>query len=306
MDTVGTFAMAKALGKHKMLTALHKHYTVDQLVEFFSGDGKDLWNYVFYTVGSGEDDYKKLCEVRTKLTAKMASDHPFPSMLCIDVANGYTEQFVETVQEYRKRCHLSVIMAGNVVTPNMAEELVIKGADIVKVGIGSGSVCETRLKTGVGYPQLSAVDECAFAVHGISGHVCSDGGCRSEGDLCKALVAGADFVMTGYLFAGTDECDGEWIIDHVDTSTPVPSVSVEGHKKALKFHGMSSKEAMQKWYGGVADYRASEGKEVTINYKGSADDVAKSVLGSIRSCCTYIGARRIKDMPKCGSFVYKA
>jgi GMP reductase len=182
-------------------------------------------------------------------------------------------------------------MAGNVATPEMVQELLIQGrADIVKVGIGPGSVCTTRKMTGVGYPQLSAIIECADAAHGNKGHICADGGCRSPGDVAKAFGGGADFVMLGGMLAGTDECEGEWVIS-------------DGRKVAMRFYGMSSQEAQEKHLGGVKEYCAAEGKSVEVQYKGAVSDVLREVLGGLRSACAYVGADRLKDLPKCCTFV---
>ena len=196
MDVTGTMAMARALGKHGALTALHKHYPEPKLAEFFaSPDGA----HAFYSLGTTAADVKKLAAV-----AKAAPIR----FICLDVANGYAEKFLETVKRVRDDYPHAVIMAGNVVTGDMTEALILAGADIVKIGIGPGSVCTTRRVTGVGYPQLSAIIECADAAHGLKGQVCADGGCTVPGDVAKAYGAGADFVMLGGMLAGHDECDG--------------------------------------------------------------------------------------------------
>ena len=199
-------------------------------------------------------------------------------------------------------------MAGNVVTQEMVEELIIHGkVDIVKVGIGSGSVCTTRLKTGVGYPQLSAIMECTDAAHGLGGHICSDGGCKVVGDVCKAFGANSDFVMLGSMFAGCDECEGEWQYEYktslgswqlVDPRNDNPK-----RKISLKYYGMSSKDAMNKHHNGVADYRTAEGKCVAVPYKGLAVDTLLDIYGGLRSACTYIGANKIKDFGKKTTFI---
>jgi GMP reductase len=303
MDTVGTFEMAKSLSRHGMLTALHKHYSVAELVDFFSDINLPLKN-VMYTLGISENDYKKLQAVRKGLVERnvIKTFQQFPYFLHIDVANGYSEGFVKAIKEYRtNRSPESIILAGSVVTPNMAEELILAGADIAKIGIGSGSVCTTRIKAGVGYPQLSAIDECAFAVHSKSnGHVCSDGGITCPGDVAKAFAAGADFIMLGGMLAGTDECCGEW-----EYETEIIGTRVTGRvvKKLFKFYGMSSEEALCKYHGGVAKYRTAEGKAVKIPYKGPVEGVIQSILGGVRSACTYVGAEKLKDLPKCACFI---
>jgi GMP reductase len=282
MDLTGTFAMAQALAPFGALVALHKHYPVDALIAFFR-DQPD--NNVFYTLGTGEADHQKLNAVKAKAPI---------DRLCIDVANGYSESFVEFVGVMRRENRDAVIMAGSVVTGEMAEALILAGADIVRVGIGSGSVCTTRTMTGVGYPQLSAVIECADAAHGLKGHVCSDGGCTVPGDIAKAFGGGADFAMLGGMLAGHQECEGDIRYEERDGKrVPVGMV----------FYGMSSDTAMNKYAGGVAEYRASEGKTVEVPYKGPVDATMKQIMGGVRSMMTYIGATRLKEVPKRTTFV---
>ena len=314
MDTTGSTRMADELYKHSCLTCLHKHYTANDLIVYFSQLTPLQKNLVFYSTGTNKQDIEKLTTVFDSLTKNNIS---IPN-ICIDVANGYSEKFVKTTKHIRSMYPEIVIMAGNVVTPEMVEELLLHGGvDIVKVGIGSGSVCTTRLKTGVGYPQLSAVMECADAAHGLGGHICSDGGCKVVGDVCKAFGANTDFVMLGSMLAGTDCCEGEWeyeyrraIVDNngktlqewwqpLDPGYHPP----ESRKKSLKFYGMSSQEAMNKHNGGVASYRTSEGRCVTIPYKGTTKDTIQDILGGLRSSCTYIGAENIKDFGKKTTFI---
>lgn len=279
MDHTGTFAMAKVLVKHKLLTAIHKFATVKDWYDF-DAESKESRNFTFVTSGSSDSDYENLLKVM------QAVDYP---MICLDIANGYSQHFVNVLRKVRAAFPNKIIMAGNVVTGEMTEELILSGADIVKVGIGPGSVCVTRKKTGVGYPQLSAIIECADAAHGLHGHVCADGGCTVPGDVAKAFAAGADFVMLGGMFAGHDECAGE-------------SYTIEG-KKFMRFYGMSSTEAMQKYHGGVADYRASEGRSVNVPYRGPVAETVLDILGGVRSTCTYVGARRLKELSKCTTFI---
>jgi GMP reductase len=209
--------------------------------------------------------------------------------VCIDVANGYHENFVTFVTRIRTRFPQLVIMAGNVVTGEMTEELILSGADIVKVGIGPGSVCTTRKMTGVGYPQLSAVIECADAAHGLSGLICADGGCTTPGEVAKAFGGGADFVMMGGMFAGHDESGGDLV--------------ERGGEQFKRFYGMSSRAAMERYAGGVARYRAAEGKEVLVPYRGPVEHTVQEILGGVRSACTYVGARRLKEFSKRTTFV---
>lgn len=281
MDTVGTFEMAKALSSQKLFTAIHKHYSVQHWLEFLKNASANITNYIAISTGTGTQDSKKLAELFNQTNAL--------KFICIDVANGYSEHFVEFVKKTRNTYPDKVIIAGNVVTGEMVEELLLAGADIVKVGIGPGSVCTTRVKTGVGYPQLSAIIECADAAHGLGGQIISDGGCSIPGDIAKAFGAGADFVMIGGMLAGHDESGGE---------------RVERDGKYYKqFYGMSSTTAMQKHVGGVAEYRASEGKTVEVPYRGEVITTVQDILGGIRSTCTYVGAARLKELTKRTTFI---
>jgi GMP reductase len=282
MDVVGTMAMARALLKHGAMVALHKHYGVDELAAFFREP--EAAN-AFYSLGTTEADHDKLKAVHARSPI---------TKICLDVANGYTEKFVDTVKATRAAFPDAAIMAGNVVTGDMTEALLLAGADIVKVGIGPGSVCTTRKMTGVGYPQLSAIIECADAAHGLKGQVCGDGGCTVPGDLAKAYGAGADFVMLGGMLAGHDECEGEIRYEeHGGERIPV----------AMTFYGMSSDTAMKRYSGGVAKYRASEGKTVEVPYRGPVEGTMQELMGGVRSAMTYIGAVRLKEVAKRTTFI---
>jgi GMP reductase len=304
MDTTGTFEMARALDAFGLSTALHKYYDDARYVEFF--DGLERKSAAFYTIGSTHADEEKFHRVMNPAAgrARGKKNHAVPApatadvegkaqttiqYLCIDVANGYHEGFVNFVARIRAAYPELVIMAGNVVTGEMTEQLILSGADIVKVGIGPGSVCTTRKMTGVGYPQLSAVIECADAAHGLGGLICADGGCTTPGDVAKAFGGGADFVMLGGMFAGHDE-SGLEIVER-------------GGVKYQRFYGMSSRAAMDKYSGGVAEYRAAEGKEVLVPYRGAVADTVREILGGVRSTCSYVGARRLKELSKRTTFV---
>lgn len=279
MDVVGTMKMAAALKAHGAMVALHKYYPEDELAEFFRSEASAN---TFMTLGTNEADWERFAEVSRSVRIEK---------LCLDVANGYTELFVDRVKKARDMQPDTIIMAGNVVTGDMTEALLLAGADIVKVGIGPGSVCTTRKVTGVGYPQLSAIIECADAAHGLKGQVCADGGCTSPGDVSKAFGAGADFVMLGGMLAGHDECEGEIISDE------------KGNPEKMVFYGMSSADAMKKYSGGVADYRAAEGKRVEVGYRGSVEATMQEITGGVRSTMTYIGATHLKEMTKRTTFV---
>jgi GMP reductase len=285
MDTVGTFAMAEVLCSKGCLVAIHKHYSLDEWRSWchtlFSSDERSkLLSNVFISTGISDSDLSKLEEVVQISGVRK---------ICVDVANGYSEAFVAAIKKIRAKFPDFLIAAGNVVTSDMTEELILAGADIVKVGIGPGSVCTTRRMTGVGCPQLSAVLACADAAHGLGGRIISDGGCTCPGDVAKAFGGGADFVMLGGMLAGHDECAGE--LAQLDNGGWVK-----------KFYGMSSAEAMNKYAGGVANYRASEGKCVMVPYRGAVADTLSDIMGGIRSCCTYVGASEIRELPKRTTF----
>ncbi|ABE37842.1 IMP dehydrogenase/GMP reductase [Rhodopseudomonas palustris BisB5] len=282
MDTIGTLEMADAFRPFGALVALHKFYDPERLAKYLDDHANPN---VFLTVGTGASDWDRLAAVKKQTKVPV---------LNIDVANGYTENFVRAVSKLREENPDAIIMAGTVVTAEMTEALVIAGADIVRVGIGSGSVCTTRDLTGVGYPQLSAVIECADAAHGLKGHVCSDGGCTVPGDVAKAYGGGADFVMLGGMLAGHVECGGE--LRYLE----------EGGKrvpKSMVFYGMSSETAMNKYHGGVADYRAAEGKTVEVPYRGEVRATVETIAGGLRSAMTYMGAENLKEIPKRTTFI---
>ena len=281
MDTVGTFEMAKELAKYKIFTAIHKHYSLEEWKNFIDSSSEEITDYIAVSTGTGVNDSKKLADIFSK--------SPQLKFICIDVANGYSEHFVEFVKKTRLQYPDKIIMAGNVVTGEMVEELLLAGADIIKVGIGPGSVCTTRVKTGVGYPQLSAIIECADAAHGLGGQIVSDGGCKIPGDIAKAFGGGADFVMLGGMLAGHTESGGK-------------TVEING-EKFKQFYGMSSETAMNKHVGGVANYRASEGKTVQVPYRGAVENTVQDFLGSLRSTCTYVGANRLKELTKRTTFI---
>ena len=294
MDGVGTFRMARALYQHHMFTCLIKSYNItdyDALVDNIGG------NYFAVSTGTSEKDLNKLVAILDR--------NPGIHFVCIDIANGYSEHFGEFISEVRKLYPKHTIIAGNVVTADMTQELILRGADIVKVGIGPGSVCTTRIQTGVGYPQLSAIIECADAAHGLGAHIIADGGCVCPGDVAKAFGAGADFVMLGGMLAGHDEGDGEiihksFLSNELDNSTGEQFVKTVDY---VKFYGMSSDTAMDKHHGGVAEYRSSEGRTVEVKYKGPVKDTVLDLLGGIRSTCTYVGANSLKNLSKCTTFI---
>jgi GMP reductase len=281
MDGVGTVEMARALSEHQMFTCLVKNYQASDLINV----ADDLGDYTAVSSGVGERDFQRLSNI--------VNEYSSIKFICIDVANGYSERFGDYIEEVREAFPRHTIIAGNVVTADMTQELILRGADIVKVGIGPGSVCTTRIQTGVGYPQLSAIIECSDAAHGLGGHIIADGGCTCPGDVAKAFGAGADFVMLGGMLAGHDEGGGQIIEDF--TYNP--------KKQFVEFYGMSSDTAMNKHSGGVADYRSSEGRTVRVPYRGAVKDTVQDILGGLRSTCTYVGAPTLKQLSKCTTFI---
>lgn len=279
MDTIGTLEMARVFSDFNMLTCVSKHIDNWETDEDFENRN------IAVSFGMGEDEQQWLFSSMPGAKDFVA----YKDFFCLDVANGYSQRFIDFVKDVKDKWPDKIIIAGNVVTAEMTEALLLAGADIIKIGIGPGSVCTTRKVAGVGFPQLSAVMECADAAHGLGGYIMADGGCQSPGDVSKAFGAGADFVMLGGMLAGHDECEGDVVdIDGVP------------HKR---FYGMSSNTAMEKHSGGIATYRASEGKTVQVKYRGPAEDTIKQILGGVRSACTYTGARTLKQLPKCTTFV---
>ncbi len=280
MDTVGTFEMHKELSQYDMVTCIARQHNTN---------GKP-WNEA--------ERKNKLCvmsgisDVEIDEIVGVSNTFPEIAFVGLDVANGYTVNFVDAVKRLRERLPNATIIAGNVVTGDMTAELILSGVDIVKVGVGPGSVCTTRIKTGIGYPQLSAVMECADAAHGLNAHIIADGGCNSSGDIVKAFAAGADFVMIGGILAGHDECEGELVFED-DNPEPI----------GMQFYGMASRTAMDKHGHSNREYRGEEGKTVSVPYRGAVRDTIVDILSGVRSGCTYVGAKRLKDLAKCATFV---
>jgi GMP reductase len=299
-------SMAIKLSSYKIATALHKYYSVEELVDIIEAAGVA---YAWTTIGKSYDDLEKI-----KAVSKSLGE---PTNIVIDVPNGYMESFVNFCADVRKEFPESIICAGNVTTPEICQELIIHGkVDICKIQIGPGSQCETRKMTGVGYGTFSCNVECSHATHGLSsgdgklGLVMSDGGCKTSGDICKAICSGADWVMIGGMFAGAEECDGEWEYEHLNDDKWEKlkdkrniSDPKKVRKSSLTFYGMSSHYAQEKHGAGKKDYRASEGKVSNIPYKGPVSSVVQEILGGLRSCGAYIGAGKLKDFNKCAKFV---
>lgn len=272
MDTTGTFAVYDVLSKNNILTAMNKFYNHDDYRQQKSSLHQDMF---MVSTGISNADYDKLLSILETINC---------NWICIDVANGYMKTMLEFCQRVRTTFPDKIIVAGNVCTKERVEELILKGGvDVVKIGIGPGSACTTRVKTGVGVPQFSAILECADAAHKVGGFIMADGGITCPGDMAKAFGAGADFVMMGGQFAGHDENPG--------------AIIEENGKKYKEFYGMSSTHAMNKHYGGKKQYRTSEGRHLKIPYRGALQDTVDDYLGGVRSMCTYIGVDTIEKIP---------
>ena len=304
MDGVGTIPMAQSLSSQQLFTCLIKSYDSAELTDVFTTNS-NLKESTAMSIGITSPELEKFASVKKEVGTDL-------KYICVDVANGYSERFVDFISALRDDYADVVIIAGNVVTADQTQELLLNGADIIKVGIGPGSVCTTRIKTGVGYPQLSAVIECSDAAHGLNGHIIADGGCVFPGDVVKAFAGGADFVMIGGMLAGHNEGggdvvtkyhnDGEYILDK-DTNSYTPAIKP---KSFVEFYGMSSKTANEKHFGGLKDYRSSEGRTALVPYRGEVEETVQDILGGIRSACTYVGARKLKQLSKCTTFVTTA
>ena len=279
MDGVGELGVAEKMSEFDMITCLTKQHDIKKLNQYKKI--KSIYKNIAVSVGIKKEDFNML--------DKLLKEFNFIKFICIDVANGYSERFSKFIKSVREKYPTKTIIAGNVVTADMTQELILSGADIVKVGIGPGSVCTTRIQTGVGYPQLSAVIECADAAHGLGAHIIADGGCTCPGDVAKGFGAGADFVMLGGMLAGHDEGKGK--------------IVKSNGNKYIEFYGSSSLTANKKHYGGLSDYRSSEGRIVRVKYRGKIKNTISNILGGIRSSCTYVGAPSLKQLSKCTTFV---
>ena len=279
MDGVGELGVAERLSEYGMITCLTKQHDIKKIKKYKKI--KSIYENIALSIGIKKEDYTNLDNILKEFN--------FIKFICIDVANGYSEHFSKFLKSVRDKYPTKTIIAGNVVTADMTQELILSGADIVKVGIGPGSVCTTRIQTGVGYPQLSAVIECADAAHGLGAHIIADGGCTCPGDVAKAFGGGADFVMLGGMFAGHDEGKGKLVKSN--------------GSKYVEFYGSSSDTANNKHYGGLSSYRSSEGRTVRVKYRGKIKDTISNILGGIRSSCTYVGAPSLKQLSKCTTFV---
>ena len=324
MGTIGTFDVAKAMLDDGLFTCLHKYHDKEDLVKFYNTLSffDDSFNRCFLSIGLRDNGLDKIDYIENKL----GNTPP----ICIDVPNGYIPQVKELVMRLREKYPDCLLMVGNVVTGDIVEDLILSGADIVKCGIGSGGQCTTRKLTGVGRPQFSTIVECADAAHQVGGMVCSDGGITCPGDIGKAFGAGADFVMVGSLYAGTDEADGEIIFEEEITNRYAPDYFLDletgitstdqydgvkmepvfgdkiNRKRILRkykmFYGMSSTLAQEKFGNGKPNYRASEGRVTLVPYSGSIKEINEEFLGGLRSTMTYLGATKLKDIPKCCVF----
>lgn len=308
----GTFKMLDAFAQHGMFVAVAKYASKG----WYGYEDPDFnimrsrLDFGFYTIGMSKhelDQFDRYYNEVKRINAFGITTNRIK--LCVDIANGYSQKFASFISKIREKYPEIVIVAGNVVTSDMTQELVLGGADYVKVGIGQGSKCHTRLKAAVGYPQLSAIIECADAAHGLSAGIIADGGIRSAGDVGKALCANADMVMIGGMFAGTDECDGEIITRYFKTGEVRYDIDYKRYEDIIEtrkfklFYGMSSEYAQKKHMGEMKEYRASEGFTEEVPYIGPVENVIKDIMGGLRSTGTYIGANDVKKFGKCATFI---
>ena len=300
MATVGNFIVAAKLLARGMFATIHKHYSIDEIGKFFNScrDKKIPLDNLFVTIGlkNIDDEIQKLKDLESKY--KWTENRN----ICIDAPNFYIQKALDVLARVRNEFPDSVIMAGNIASGDICLKL-LDYADIIKCGIGSGSACLTRKQTGCGTPMVSLIVECADIAHSVGGHICADGGIVDVGDICKALCLNADFVMAGGMFAGTDEAEGEIIEKHFETNEIVDGVHAIQTKYFKAYYGMSSEYANNKFAGGMADYKTSEGRELLIPYTGSLDKILQDIAGGIASCCTYIGAASVKHMAKCATII---
>jgi GMP reductase len=282
MDATGTIAMAKALARFEASGSVSKYIDNKSLIKFFGGPD---CRHSFFSMGIIDTEVERLRSMSLRVGITKIS---------IEVANGYIDALSKCVAQVRQQFPKAIILAGSVCTPEGTINVLEAGADIARVGIGSGSVCITRRVTGVGYPQLSAAIECSQAAHEMGGFICSDGGCTVPGDICKAFCAGADFVMLGGMLAGHDECGGRITYRR------------SGRKKipvSMEFYGMASAIAQNKHYGGKPEYGAAEGKCVSVPYRGAVASTVAEILGGLRSMMTYINAADMASIPARARFV---
>lgn len=309
MATVGNFETAKKLLKVGMFATIHKFYTAEEIIAFMRQCQNEKIDYsnLFISIGikNGIRELDKLKEIEDGAMWLKPN-------ICIDAPNFYIDKAFEVLEHCRELFPESVIMCGNIASSDICHKL-LDYADILKAGIGSGAVCLTRKMTGCGVPMVSLILECADIAHAVGGMICADGGITEVGDICKAFALNADFVMSGGMFAGTDEAEGEVIekcyktneyaIDMIDGSKPIPDQPLYDIKKYKLYYGMSSTLANNKFAGGMSNYKASEGREAFIPYTGSLDKILQDIKGGIASACTYIGAANVKDMSKCATLI---
>tara|TARA_A100001037_G_C15033283_1_gene582008 strand:+ start:120 stop:1133 length:1014 start_codon:yes stop_codon:yes gene_type:complete len=282
MDNVGTFEMGFALQNFHMTNAVSKFYNKDAWVKSIS-NGLDL-EFNFITFGLQE-----ISEIDEIISYILQKTNKKIKTIVFDIPNGYIEKFSKIISEARKEFPKLGIIAGNVVTSEGVRLLMDSGADGVKVGIGSGGVCDTTETTGIGYPQLSAAIDCSLEVKKYNGFIVSDGGVKITGDISKAFAAGSGFVMLGSLLAA-----------HKESMAPIIR---KDNKNFRELYGMSSTQAMTKHYGGVADYRTSEGKSILVEDRGPVKNTLNKILGALRSTCTYINAKNIGEIHENSSFI---
>lgn len=278
MDTVSDLNTHNILARRNYMTCFPKHFN-----KIWAEKIPDVLKYTDrYALSCGLKDIEYVEDIILKLQ-DMGSPLKF---LCIDIANGHLFNMIELCSNLRIKHPYITLIAGNVVTASATEDLILDGGvDIVKIGIGNSPICTTRIMTGVGYPQLSAVLECAATARSLKAHIIADGGISSSGDIAKAFVAGADFIMLGSMLAAHEESPGEM---------------EDGYKL---IYGMSSSIANEKHSGGMMGYKTSEGRIVKVPIKGPLEETLLKIEGGLASACTYVNAKNLDDLHNNGNFV---
>ena len=279
LDSTGTIEMARITNNYGMFVCLHKYIEMEDLTKWFVDIASQR---SFVTIGTSTGEIDKIKHLSEYVDNFKPS---YFDKICIDAPNGYTYEFLDMIKYVRTLFPHKIIMAGNVCDPIGVENIIKAGADIAKCGIASGGLCTTKYKTGIGYPQFSVALECGQAAQELNALCCSDGGVQHTADICKALGAGSHFVMAGSLFTGYDECNAE---------------VVDGKQKV---YGMSSKEANDKYNGGLREYRAAEGMVKYVEQKGSVLKLVGDICGGLASCCTYTNTKNLENLHKNCTFI---
>jgi len=267
MDTVTESEMANFMSDKGGIGVLHRFMSIERNVLEF----KNCRATTFVSVGCGDKEFERAIALRDAGA----------TFFCIDVAHAHAKYVGRTLKRLREQLGDACIMAGNVATYAGADYLASCGADLIKVGIGGGSVCSTRVKTGFGVPMLSSIKECAR----VDRSIVADGGIKAPGDIVKAIAFGADFVMVGGMLAGT-------------RPTPGPVLTKEDGRQVKEYRGMASREAQDDFIGGMPEWKTAEGVAVEVPFRDDADAVMADIIGGMRSGLTYGGSDTIRELQR--------